>query len=215
MVNVSDVARQDFLGYVLSLIRGSENEHADCLPKVDVTALRHVAFALDALIYYLRNNPESIGKRSDVMDDGAISGTTDDEGAADIDDEDNAKTDDDDNDVLDEEPSMRTSSSGLERFFRRTDSTTVLGCEPPEPLHTPLCESLPLADKPHLLNTNARREQLFGAVQEPTFAEGKHGKLSRSLGLALNPAMDVRQEKGQEQSDAESVNRGTGELNIR
>ena len=110
---------------------------------------------------------------------------TDDEGAADIEDE------DDDNDVNDD-------VSGLlrdhQRFFRRSDSTTVLGCEPPEPLHTPLCESLPLAEKPHLLNRNARREQLFGAVQEPSFAEGQHGSHSRTLGLhyAMNTETDIK-----------------------
>ena len=56
-IHSNDIARQHFLTYVLSLIRGSENEHADSLPKVDVASLRHVAFVLDALIYYLRNNP--------------------------------------------------------------------------------------------------------------------------------------------------------------
>lgn len=61
----NDQARQDFLSYVLSLVRGTENEHADTLPKVDVTSLRHVAFVLDALIYYLRNNPlGALGKFS-------------------------------------------------------------------------------------------------------------------------------------------------------
>ena len=167
------------------MIRGSDNEHADSLPKVDVLALRHVAFVLDALVYYLRKNPVGTRRRSELVDIGNQASVTDDEGAADIDDEDNPKTDDDEVDPIEEEPSCRT-TTGVDRFFRRTDSTTVLGCEPPEPLHTPLYESLPLADKPHLLNTNARREQLFGAVQEPTFAEGQHGKLSRSLGLNQN-----------------------------
>ncbi|XP_028405111.1 E3 ubiquitin-protein ligase UBR5-like isoform X2 [Dendronephthya gigantea] len=176
-IHTSDVARQDFLNYVLSLIRGSKNEHADSLPKVDVASLRHVAFVLDALIYYLRNNPAgsmNLSKRVrfDVFDDIA----TDDEGAADIEDE------DEDTDVIDDDAVSRD----LRRFFRRSDSTTVLGCEPPEPLHTPLCESLPLAEKPHLLNRNARREQLFGAVQEPSFAEGQHGSHSKTLGLQFN-----------------------------
>lgn len=74
-----------------------------------------------------------------------------------------------------------------QRFFRRSDSTTVLGCEPPEPLHTALCESLPLAEKPHLLNRNARREELFGAVQESSFAEGQRGYHSSVLGLNSCP----------------------------
>lgn len=150
-----------------------------------------------------------IGRRSvHLVDDDVVASTTDEEGAADIDDEDNPKTDDDDNDVVDEEPTCRASTSGLERFFRRTDSTTVLGCEPPEPLHTPLYESLPLADKPHLLNTNARREQLFGAVQEPTYAEGQHDKLSKSLGLAINTTGEVEQEMRLGRGDDGGVDKG-------
>ena len=123
--------------------------------------------------------------RFELFDDSNI--TTDDEGAADIEDE------DDDNDVSDDVTGLRDQ----QRFFHRSDSTTVLGCEPPEPLHTPLCESLPLAEKPHLLNRNARREQLFGAVQEPTFAEGQHGSHSRTLGLkyAFKNDKDMKDDK--------------------
>ena len=46
--------RQDYLSYLLSLMRSQENEHADSLPKVEITSLRHVTFILDAFIYYLR-----------------------------------------------------------------------------------------------------------------------------------------------------------------
>ena len=128
----------------------------------------------------------------DVFEEG--NNITDDEGAADIEDE------DEDNDVTDDVVGSRVQ----QRFFRRSDSTTVLGCEPSEPLHTPLSESLPLAEKPHLLNRNARREQLFGAVQEPSFAEGQHGSHSRTL--ALNYSMNT--ERGGNKNDKDNVNKG-------
>ena len=50
----------------------------------------------------------------------------------------------------------------------RTDSTTVLGCTPPDPYQAPIEEALPLACQPHLLHPGARREQMFGTVQEKT-----------------------------------------------
>lgn len=48
----------------------------------------------------------------------------------------------------------------------RTDSTTVLGCTPPDPYQAPVEEALPLASQPHLLHPTARREQMFGTIQE-------------------------------------------------
>ena len=48
----------------------------------------------------------------------------------------------------------------------RTDSTTVLGCTPPDAYHAPVEEALPLACQPHLLHPGARREQMFGTVHE-------------------------------------------------
>ena len=47
--------RHDFLTYLLSLMRGSDNEHGDSLPKLEVTSLQHVAYILDAFVYYLRS----------------------------------------------------------------------------------------------------------------------------------------------------------------
>lgn len=52
-------------------------------------------------------------------------------------------------------------------FFQRSDSTLCLGCPPPDPFETPMSEALPLADQPHLLQPNARREDLFGIPKQP------------------------------------------------
>ncbi len=67
-------------------------------------------------------------------------------------------------------------SSGKGRknvFFQRSDSTLCLGCSPPDPFETPMIQSLPLADQPHLLQPNSRKEDLFGFPKH----SGMGGKL--------------------------------------
>ena len=56
----------------------------------------------------------------------------------------------------------RPSTTPCKIFFKRSDSTLMLGREPSDPFSTPLKEALPLADRPHLLNPSARRDHLFG-----------------------------------------------------
>jgi E3 ubiquitin-protein ligase EDD1 len=48
------VSRRDFLTYALSLMRAHSSEHSDSLPVLDVSALKHVAYVLDALVYCMR-----------------------------------------------------------------------------------------------------------------------------------------------------------------
>jgi E3 ubiquitin-protein ligase EDD1 len=50
--------RRDFLNYALSLMRAHNSEHSDSLPVLDVSALKHVAYVFDALIYYMRSGTE-------------------------------------------------------------------------------------------------------------------------------------------------------------
>lgn len=52
-------------------------------------------------------------------------------------------------------------------YFQRSESTLCLGCPPPDPFDTPMSEALPLANQPHLLQPNARREDLFGIPKQP------------------------------------------------
>lgn len=47
-------ARREFLAYCLSLMRAHNAEHLDSLPVLDVSALKHIAYVLDALIFYMR-----------------------------------------------------------------------------------------------------------------------------------------------------------------
>lgn len=37
-------------------MRSHSNEHSDSLPVLDISALKHVAYVLDALIYYMRSD---------------------------------------------------------------------------------------------------------------------------------------------------------------
>ena len=89
-----DAGRQDFLVYLLSILRGNHNEHGDTLPKLDVSALRHVAYVMDALIYYLRNNPDAVShvSKSSAENVAAAEPATggEEEGGEDVEDEDSA-----------------------------------------------------------------------------------------------------------------------------
>lgn len=48
-------SRRELLSYCLSLMRAHNSEHLDSLPVLDVSALKHIAYVLDALIYYMRS----------------------------------------------------------------------------------------------------------------------------------------------------------------
>lgn len=50
-----NLARREFLNYALSLMRSHNDEHADSLPSLDISSMRHVAYVFDALIYYMRS----------------------------------------------------------------------------------------------------------------------------------------------------------------
>ena len=50
----SSAGRRDAVSYVVSVLRANSNEHCDSLPELDVAAMKHVAYTLDALIGYLR-----------------------------------------------------------------------------------------------------------------------------------------------------------------
>lgn len=53
------LSRREFLSYCLSLMRSHNAEHLDSLPVLDVSALKHIAYVFDALIYYMRSGVDS------------------------------------------------------------------------------------------------------------------------------------------------------------
>lgn len=131
-------ARRDFFTYALSLMRSHNNEHADSLPSLDVAALKHVAYVLDATVYYIRN----------------VGGVTGDH---------NYSEEVEDSDMDETEITCRK-----HRFFQRSPSVMQIGCTPPDPFKEPMTTALPLADQPHLLHPHARRDELFGSGISPT-----------------------------------------------
>ncbi|KAG0715754.1 E3 ubiquitin-protein ligase hyd [Chionoecetes opilio] len=56
--------------------------------------------------------------------------------------------------------------------LQRSQSTLCLGSLGPDVFSTSLQEALPLADKPHLLQPNARREELFGIPRANAHSAG-------------------------------------------
>lgn len=140
----SSSARRDFLHYAMSLMRAHSNEHYDSLPVLDVASLKHMAYIFDCFVYYMRRGFPCQHSPPDQL---ALS--TD------------HKTD-------------STEGEGRKsRFFRRSNSTLYLGCPPPDPFSAPFHEALPLASRPHLLQPNARREQLFGIPRPSNAAQAE------------------------------------------
>lgn len=156
---VAQTARREFLTYALSLMRSHSSEHRDSLPVLDVTALRHIAYVLDGIVFYMRAAKDNDLERNDINL------------WPDVDENENDDTEDEiqlDGDEFGDTNSFVLGAQGRRQtFFQRSESTLCLGCPPPDPFNTPLCESLPLADQPHLLQPNARREDLFGIPKQP------------------------------------------------
>ena len=166
------LSRRDFLTYALSLMRAHNSEHSDALPVLDVAALKHVAYVLDALVYCMRAGMDkhSISNSSSSSSSNNISNNSnvarmETVGSADM-------------------PSKEAASKKRKHFFRRTESTLCLGCPPCDPYTTPLTEALPLADQPHLLTPTARREELFGIARHQVNPENSLKVIPTKLGLS-------------------------------
>ncbi|XP_044752448.1 E3 ubiquitin-protein ligase UBR5 isoform X9 [Coccinella septempunctata] len=173
-------ARREFLSYCLSLMRAHNNEHLDSLPVLDVSALKHVAYVFDALIYFMRSG-SSEAVDTDLRREGLPLASWNDQ-----DENENEEGEEDitvaiDTESLDDQEisnlanitnNLNSSFQGISGkgrkhpFFQRSESTLCLGCPPPDPFDTPMSEALPLADQPHLLQPNARREDLFGMPKQ-------------------------------------------------
>ncbi|XP_041422518.1 E3 ubiquitin-protein ligase UBR5 isoform X11 [Xenopus laevis] len=164
-------ARGDFLNYALSLMRSHNDEHSDVLPVLDVCSLKHVAYVFQALIYWIKamnqqttlDTPQLERKRTrELLELG-------------LDNEDSEHENDDDTNqsltLNDKDDDTLPSETGPNHpFFHRSDSMTFLGCIPPNPFEVSLAEAIPLADQPHLLQPNARKEDLFGRPSQGLYS---------------------------------------------
>lgn len=157
--NYAQSSRREFLTYALSLMRSHSSEHRDSLPVLDITALRHIAYVVDGIVFYMRSGKES----EDKSDNNYWADADDNENTDDAEDELQMACDNDDAD----EDVLSTVPGSRHTFFQRSESTLCLGCPPPDPFNVPLKDALPLADQPHLLQPNACREDLFGIPKQP------------------------------------------------
>ncbi|XP_052003606.1 E3 ubiquitin-protein ligase UBR5 isoform X6 [Xyrauchen texanus] len=216
-------ARGDFLNYALSLMRSHNDEHSDVLPVLDVCSLKHVAYVFQALIYWIKamnlqttlDTTQIDRKRNrELLELG-------------LDNEDSEHENDEDTNQSstlqdkDEEP-VPAEAGQHHPFFRRSDSMTFLGCIPPNPFEVPLAEAIPLADQPHLLQPNARKEDLFGRPSQGLYSSSYMAskgltdltvdmnclqilptKMSYSANMKNVMSMESRQRGGEEQPTAE------------
>jgi E3 ubiquitin-protein ligase EDD1 len=103
-------------------MRQQNSEHSDILPSLDVTAMRHVAYILDAFISLLKIEQD---RNFGNLNSRASQPTS---------------------------PAEGTSSDEHHIFFRRSESMLFLGSGNLEgAFEQSFNEALPLADKPHLL----------------------------------------------------------------
>lgn len=137
-------------------MRSHSSEHRDSLPVLDITALRHIAYVVDGIVYYMRSSTDNDKSDSSSWTDADENENDDSEYEIQM----NC-----DNESMDDELSNVSGSRHV--FFQRSESTLCLGCPPPEPFNLPMGEALPLADQPHLLHPNASREDLFGIPKQP------------------------------------------------
>merc|ERR1719481_1033989 len=188
--------RKDFLTYALSLMRAHNGEHSDSLPVLDVSALKHIAYVFDALIYYMRSGTEEASRRNEEPPSSLYTPLEEDNeeneevplGSENVAPMETDSMDEDTNQSSGPVPAQRGRKHG---FFQRSDSTLCLGCPPPDPFTTPMSEALPLADQPHLLTPSSRREDLFGIPRQQVETEGSQNPMTilpTRLGLSTRVA---------------------------
>ena len=152
--------RFEFLNYSLSLMR-STHEHGDQEPLIDILSYKHVAYLLDAFIYYFRENGF---KESTQINNKTIT---------------NWKQLNDENSTDDEMDTITSNHS----FFHRSSSTLCLSSLGPDPFQITIDDSLPLACRPQLLQPICRKQDLFGRfLYDQTAA--KYSDLSSQLSLS-------------------------------
>ncbi|XP_022226183.2 E3 ubiquitin-protein ligase hyd isoform X3 [Drosophila obscura] len=153
-------SRRDFFTYCLSLMRAHTSEHRDALPVLDITALRHIAYVLDAFVYYMRNDTGFYDKQENIS--GRINNLSPMSENYDTDDE-LTNLEEFSGDTQPSTSTLSSSNLGTRRhaFFTRSESTLSLGCSAPDGFELPLDMAMPLADKPHLLQPNSKRQELF------------------------------------------------------
>lgn len=139
-------------------MRAHTSEHRDALPVLDITALRHISYVLDAFVYYMRNETSFYDKTDSVS--GRVNNLSNYIENDDTDDE-LSNIEDSNTDKQYFNSLYSNANTRKYAFFNRSDSTLSLGCSAPDGFDLPLDMAMPLADKPHLLQPNSKRQELF------------------------------------------------------
>ncbi|KAK7885986.1 hypothetical protein WMY93_025607 [Mugilogobius chulae] len=145
-------ARGDFLNYALSLMRSHNDEHSDVLPVLDVCSLKHVAYVFQALIYWIKAMNQQTTLDTPQMERKR------------------------NREILElgldnEDLSMRTMKTQIKVWpgqLSRTKMRTM----------SQLKLAIPLADQPHLLQPNARKEDLFGRPSQGLYSSSSSSSSS-------------------------------------
>ena len=174
-------------------MRAHNGEHSDSLPVLDVSALKHIAYVFDALIYYMRSGNDDVSGARRPEDPPSSLYTPMEDDNDDTEDIPLGSGNDNipsvDTDSMDDDTNQSNSQTGAGRgrkhgFFQRSESTLCLGCPPPDPFNTSMSETLPLADQPQLLTPSASREDLFGAPCQQVEQGNPMTILPTKLGLS-------------------------------
>ena len=184
-------------------MRAHNAEHSDTLPVLDVSALRHVAYVLDALVYYMRSGSDTddaIAATSSSAPQDVSGGVRDmshpwhdpDDNLDDGDTDDGPTPTAMDADSIDGDSDVGAKTGRKHPYFQRSDSTTFLGCPPPDPFKIPLVEAVPLADQPHLLQPGSRREELFGMPRQTVLESSLVGQPAPFDRLPTHLALSTR-----------------------
>ena len=155
--------RLEFLNYSLSLMRSS-HEHGDQEPTVDVLSYKHLAYLVDAFIYYFResglNESSQLNKSNwkEISDEPSLN-------------------------TMGDAGNNEEAVSSSHTFFQRSASTLCLSSLGPDPFQITIDDSLPLACRPQLLQPICRKEDLFGRfLYDQTAARYSH--VPSQLGLS-------------------------------
>lgn len=142
----------------------STHEHGDQEPTIDVLSHKHLAYLLDAFIYYFRESgfndsaQSSKGNWREITDETSANPNAD---------------------ASANEETINCNHS----FFQRSPSTLCLSSLGPDPFQISVDDSLPLACRPQLLQPICRKEDLFGRfLYDQTAARYSH--LPSQLGLS-------------------------------
>ena len=179
----------DSLEYLLSLTRSSFNEHREFLPHINLTSMEHIAHILDAVLFFLYNQPNEVSLTN--LNSPSQANDTDlspEHSSKCFNSNSNLDSEFNKDSMLHYNPIQTILNAStldysgeidgilkdnIASFFQRSSCMSFFGC--PKPNHLAPIETLPCAEMPHLLQPQTRREILFSAPQDPIIPDPEDG----------------------------------------